>query len=66
MWLMVPLDGAGVPPFVQLTETVTEAELLSEKILLTVSVALFRVLVIVQEGVPPTVIGTLAQLSDSV
>jgi hypothetical protein len=65
-WLTSALAGAGVPPFVQLTDTVTEAELLSEKFLLTVRVAPLSVLVIVQEGVPPTVIGTLAQLSDSV
>jgi hypothetical protein len=62
----VPLAGAGVPPLVQVTETLTRAELLSEKFLLTVRVALFRVLVIVQLGVPPLVIGTPAQLSDSV
>ena len=65
-WLTGPLAGDGVPPLVQLTEMVTDAKLLSEKFLWTVSVALFRVLVIVQEGVPPTVIATLAQLSDSV
>jgi hypothetical protein len=65
-WLTGALTGAGVPPLVQETETVTEAPLLSEKTLLTVRVALFSVFVIVQEGVPPTVIGTPAQLSDSV
>ena len=65
-WLTVPLAGAGVPPLVQVTETVTEAELLSEKFLLTVRVALLSVLVIVQEGVPPLMMATPAQLSDSV
>ena len=66
VWLTGPLAGDGVPPLVQLTETVTDAELLSEKFLCTLRVALFRVLVIVQDGVPPTVIVTPAQLSDSV
>jgi hypothetical protein len=65
VWLTLPLDGEGVP-LVQETDTVTEAELPSEKFLLTVSVAqLQRVLVIVQEGEPPFAIATLAQLPDS-
>jgi hypothetical protein len=51
---------------VQLTETVTDAELLSEKFLLTVRVALFSVLVIVQLAAPPFEMATPAQLSDSV
>jgi hypothetical protein len=65
-WLTGELAGDGVPPLVQVTDTVTEDGLLSEKFLLTVRVALIRLFVIVQEGVPPTVIGTPAQLSDSV
>ena len=65
-WLTDALAGDGVPPLVQVTETVTEAELLSEKFLWTTRVALVSVLVIVQEGVPPTVIATPAQLSVSV
>jgi hypothetical protein len=65
-WLTGALAGDGVPPLVQVTETVTDAELLSEKVLWTTRVALFSVLVIVQEGVPPTVMATPAQLSDSV
>ena len=64
-WLTGPLLGEGVP-LVQLTLAVTEDELLSEKFLCTLRVALFKVLVIVQDGVPPTEIATLAQLSDSV
>ena len=67
-WVTDTLAGDGVPPLVQVTETVTEDGLLSEKFLLTVSVALptaFSVLVIVQDGVPPLTIATLAQLSDS-
>jgi hypothetical protein len=60
-WLTGALAGAGVPPFVQLTDTVTKAELLSEKSLLTVRAALFSVLVIVQLAVPPFVTGTPAQ-----
>jgi hypothetical protein len=65
-WLTDALAGEGVPPLVQVMETVTEAELLSEKFLLTVSVALLSVLVIVQAGVPPLPIGLFVQLSDSV
>jgi hypothetical protein len=56
----VPLAGDGVP-LVQLTATVTEAELLSEKFLLTVRVALFSVLVIVQLTEAPLLMTTLAQ-----
>ena len=59
--LTVPLAGAGVPPLVQVTETVTRAALLSEKFLLTVKVALLRVLVIVQLTDPPLMITTPAQ-----
>jgi hypothetical protein len=64
-WLTVPLAGAGTPPYVHVTATVTEAELLSEKFLLTTKVPLFSVFVIVQLGVPLTAMATLAQLSDS-
>ena len=59
-WLTVPLAGAGVPPLVQVTETVTEARLLSEKFLLTVRVAVV-VFVIVQLTEPPMMIATPAQ-----
>ena len=59
-WLTVPLAGAGTP-LVQVTETVTEAKLLSEKFLLTVRVALLSVLVIVQLTGPPLMIATPAQ-----
>ena len=58
-WVTVPLAGDGAP-LVHVTATVTVAELLSEKFLLTVKVALFRVLVIVQEGVPAFVMATPA------
>jgi hypothetical protein len=67
-WLTGPLAGADIPPLVQVTVTVTEDGLLSEKFLLTVRVALptaISVFVIVQDGVPPLTIETLAQLSDS-
>jgi hypothetical protein len=47
-WLTDELAGEGVP-LVQPIETVTDAELLSEKILLTVRVALFSVFVIVHD-----------------
>jgi hypothetical protein len=61
-----PEAGEGVP-LVQLTLTLTlPLGLWGTKSLATVSVADRSVLVIVQEGVPPTVIGTPAQLSDSV
>jgi hypothetical protein len=56
----VPLAGEGVP-LVQLTLTGTVAPLSGEKSLFTVSVALFRVLVIVQEWLPPTLTATPAQ-----
>jgi hypothetical protein len=65
-WLTGALAGAGVPPLVQVTDTVTEAPLLSEKTLLTVRVALLSVLVIVQLGVPPFAMATPGQLSVSV
>ena len=55
-----PDAGAGVP-LVQVTLTGTDAPLLGENVLFTVSVALFRVFVIVQEWAPPTMIATLAQ-----
>ena len=54
-----PLAGEGVP-LVQLTLTGTLAALFGMKSLFTVSVALLSVLVIVQLGVPPTLIATLA------
>ena len=60
-WLTVPLAGDGTPPLVQVTATVTEAALVSEKFLLTVSVALFSVLVIVQLAVPLLAMVTPAQ-----
>ena len=60
-WVTVPLAGDGTPPLVQVTETVTEAALLSEKFLLTVRVALFSVLVIVQLAVPLFAMATPAQ-----
>jgi hypothetical protein len=57
-----PEAGDG-EPLVQVTLTDTEAPLLGAKSLLTVRVALFSVLVIVQEAEPPTLIETLAQLA---
>jgi hypothetical protein len=57
-----PEAGEG-EPLLQVTLTDTEAPLLGMKSLLTVNVALLRVLVIVQEAEPPTVIETLAQLA---
>ncbi len=57
-----PEAGDGVPE-VQETLTETEAPLLGTKSLLTVRVAAFSVLVMVQEGEPPTVTSTLAQLA---
>jgi hypothetical protein len=57
-----PEAGEG-EPLVQVTLTATLAVLFGTKSLLTVSVALFSVLVIVQEALPPTVIKTLAQLA---
>ena len=57
-----PEAGEG-EPLVQVTLTDTEAALFGMKSLLTVSVALLRVLVMVQEAEPPTVIETLAQLA---
>jgi hypothetical protein len=57
-----PEAGEG-EPLVQVTLTDTEAALLGAKSLLTVSVALFSVLVMVQEALPPTVIKTPAQLA---
>jgi hypothetical protein len=56
-----PDAGVGVP-LVQVTLTETDAPLLGENVLLTVSVALFNVFVIVQEWTPLTAIATLAQL----
>jgi molybdenum cofactor biosynthesis enzyme len=57
-----PEVGEGVP-LLQVTLTDTEAPLFGMKSLFTVSVALFSVLVMVQEAEPPTVIKTLAQLA---
>ena len=57
-----PEAGEGVP-LVQVTLTATLAPLDGWKSLLTVRVAVFSVLVIVQEGVPLTGIATLAQLA---
>jgi hypothetical protein len=57
-----PEAGEG-EPLVQVTLTDTGAALLGTKSLLTVSVALFSVLVIVQVAEPPTLIKTLAQLA---
>ena len=61
-WLTDELAGDGTPPLVQVTETVTEAELLSEKLLCTVKEAPLRVLVIVQLAAPPLLIATPVQL----
>ena len=62
----VPEAGEGVP-LVQVTLTLTlPLGLSGTKSFSTVSVADRSVLVIVQEGVPPTVMATPAQLSDSV
>jgi hypothetical protein len=55
-----PLAGEGVP-LVQLTLTETLAPLFGTKSLITVNVPAFSVFVIVQEGVPPTLIATPAQ-----
>ena len=57
--LAEPLAGEGVP-LVQVTLTGTLAPSFGTKSLFTVRVALLSVLVIVQDGVPPTVIATLA------
>jgi hypothetical protein len=58
-----PEVGEGAPLFVQVTLTDTDAPLFGMKSLLTVKVALFSMLVIVQEWLPPTAITTLAQLT---
>ena len=55
-----PLAGEGVP-LVQLTLTGTLAPLSGLKSLLTVRVALFSVLMIVQEWLPPTLTATEEQ-----
>jgi hypothetical protein len=55
-----PDAGEGVP-LVQVTLTLTLAPLFGTKSLFTVSVAVFKVLMIVQEWLPPTVIATSAQ-----
>jgi len=57
-----PDAGEGVP-LVQDTLTLTDAPLFGTKSLFTVNVALFSVLVIVHEGVPPTVIATFTQFA---
>jgi hypothetical protein len=58
--LAEPDAGEGVP-LVQVTLTETLAALSGWKSLFTVRVALFSVLVIVQEAFPPTVIATSRQ-----
>jgi hypothetical protein len=58
--LAEPDAGEGVP-LVHVTLTETLAPSFGTKSLFTVRVALFRVLVIVQEWLPPTLIATLAQ-----
>ena len=58
----VPDAGEGVP-LVQVTLTGTDAPLFGTKSLFTVSVALFRVFVIVQEDVPFTVMATFTQFA---
>jgi hypothetical protein len=57
-----PEAGDGVP-LVHVTLTPTVPPLLGTKSLLTVSVALFSVLVIVQEALPPMLIATDRQLA---
>jgi hypothetical protein len=57
-----PEAGDGVP-LVQATLTVTLAPLFGMKSLLTVSVALFSVLVMVHKAEPPTLIATERQLA---
>ena len=54
-----PDAGEGVP-LEQDTLTLTDAPLFGTKSLFTVNIALFSVFVIVHEGVPPTLIETLA------
>jgi hypothetical protein len=54
-------EAGEVVPVPQERETVTEAAELSEKSLRTLKVAVFRVLTIVQEAVPPTEMATLVQ-----
>jgi hypothetical protein len=55
----LPDAGEGVP-LAQDTLTETEPPAFGWKSLITVNVSWFRVFVIVQEGVPPTVIATVA------
>jgi hypothetical protein len=55
-----PDAGEGVP-LVQVTLMLTLAASFGTKSLLTVSVAVFSVLTMVQEALPPGVIATLAQ-----
>jgi hypothetical protein len=55
-----PEAGEGVP-LVHVTLTLTDAPLFGTKSLFTVNVPLFRLLMIVQEAAPPTLIETLAQ-----
>ena len=62
-------DASGRPPFVQLTETLTEAWLPGSKSFATVKVtepAILRLLVIVQEGESLSVIETFRQSLTSV
>jgi hypothetical protein len=54
-------DAGDAVPLAQERETVTDAPLLSEKSLLTVKAAVFRVLMIVQVAAPPSVIAMPAQ-----
>ena len=54
-------DAGDADPLVHESETVTEAPLFGTKSFDTVNVALFCVLVSVQDEVPPTEIATLAQ-----
>jgi hypothetical protein len=58
--LAVPDAGEGVP-LVQVTLTETLAPSFGTKSLFTVKVLLFSVFVIVQEWLPPMLIGTVAQ-----
>jgi hypothetical protein len=57
----LPDDGEAAPPFVQVTLTETDAALFGIKSLFTVRVALFSVLVIVQETLLPSTSVTKAQ-----
>jgi hypothetical protein len=56
----LPDDGLGVP-LVQVMLTETDPPAFGTKSLFTVKVAVFRVFTIVQDALPPTVIGKSAQ-----